>query len=47
MDKWESLKKQLEKIGRGEQMYLGHILMMMNELDKNSNWDLKNNGFEK
>jgi hypothetical protein len=41
MDKWEALKTQLEKIGRGDQMYIGHILMMMEELEKNPEWDLK------
>jgi len=45
MNKWEALKNQLEKIGRGERIYAGHILMIMDELEVNSNWDLQKDGF--
>lgn len=41
MDKWEALKNFLENIvGRGQQVYAGHILMVMDELDKNPNWSI-------
>jgi len=29
MDKWEALKEQLEKIGRTQTVFAGHVLMMM------------------
>jgi len=45
MDKWEALKNQLEKIGRVEKVYAGHMLMIMDELENNSNWDLENDDF--
>ena len=41
MDKWEALKKQLEKIGRAEKVYAGHIIMVMEQLENNPNWDLE------
>lgn len=44
-DKWEALKQQLEKIGRTEKVYIGHILMMMDELESNPDWDLKRDNF--
>jgi hypothetical protein len=46
MDKWEALKMQLEKIGCGEQVFAGHVIMMMEILEKNPNWDLKKDGFK-
>lgn len=47
MDKWEALKNQLKKIGKDQQMFLGHILMIMEELENNPNWDLQKDGFKK
>lgn len=45
MDKWEALKNQLEKIGRSEKVFTGHILMVMDELENNPNWDLQKDNF--
>jgi len=45
MDKWEAMRKQLEQIGRGEKLYVGHLLMVMDELEKNPEWDLKKDDF--
>jgi len=44
MDKWEALKEQLEKIGRTQTVFAGHVLMMMEFLEKNPEWDLKRDG---
>ena len=46
MDKWEALKEQLEKIGRTQTMFTGHVLMMMEVLEKNTDWDLKRDGMK-
>ena len=46
MDKWEVLKEQLEKIGRTQTVFVGHVLMMMEVLEKNPDWDLKRDGMK-
>lgn len=46
MDKWDTLKEQLEKLGRTQNVFAGHILMMMEILEKNSSWDLKRDGMK-
>lgn len=46
MDKWEALKEQLEKIGRTQTIFAGHVLMMMDVLEQNPEWDLKRDGMK-
>jgi hypothetical protein len=44
-EQWTALKELLEKIGRGQTVFAGHILMVMDELEKNPAWDLQKDGF--
>ena len=46
MGKWEALKEHLEKIGRTQTIFVGHVLMMMEVLEKNPEWDLKRDGMK-
>lgn len=46
-EQWDALKELLEKIGRGQTVFAGHILMTMAELEKNPAWDLQKDGFSK
>lgn len=45
MNKWDALKQFLEKVGRSQTMFSGHILMVMDELEKNPEWDLQRDGW--
>jgi len=41
MGKWEALKEQLEKIGKTQTVFAGHVLMMMEILENNPDLGLE------